>query len=241
MNCDTCGNSTSLLQSDCVCCTNCNNPTSDSTSSIQQPESSSSSSNPSSSTSTSLNLPYRGRRWMLRRATARNKQDSSPASSSTSSSPSAPLSDLDDRKLINTSRIPVDVDVEIGTILSEIPDGPCDFPNIQSNSQPSLEQDGPNIDVDVDLDAQSMIVSAAQSETASTISRAAFSVSDRAENDPREHVGLLIDSQPTRDDHHHHHEQPIHNIEKQPLSTKNIRQRVQAAYFRELMLSSLRL
>lgn len=104
--------------------------------------------------------------------------------------------------------------------------------DVELDSAPDTHHD-PDIDIDADLDVRSTEVCAAQSETASTISRAALSIGDKTEMDIRDHNPILTASR-TQEQHH------TSSIPSKPPTT-NVRTQLRAAYVRELLLSSLSL
>lgn len=88
-------------------------------------------------------------------------------------------------------------------------------------------------------DAASMEVSAGQSETASTVSRATFSVGDKMEIDVREGGGILDGGEVEAEE-----EVGVRveeRMEKRGVVKDDSRAELRAAYVRELLLSSLSL
>lgn len=102
--------------------------------------------------------------------------------------------------------------------------------DVDVEEQPDDEEIDP--DVDADGDAGSMEVSAAQSETASTVSRAACSVSDKNELESRDGGAILTVATSRAESG---------DAQRKTRTKDNVRAQLRAAYVRELLLSSLSL
>lgn len=228
MNCSACGGGPSATGASTMVCGTCLGS-----------GASSASTGPSTATSRPV-APLRGRRWLLRRAGARKEPEQPPADVTASFEAEVRRKmDLRSARRFAVERDPVARDVECEFDDDRGDPVETEMRAVEPQLRPlavevhvDVEGDEDDVDIDGDGDAGSMEVSAAQSETASTVSRAAFSGSDKTELEGRD-GGAILAGVASREDRG--------NAQRRSRVKDNTRAQLRAAYVRELLLSSLSL
>lgn len=241
MNCSACGGGASATGASTMVCGTCLGS-----------GASSSSAGPSTATARPA-APLRGRRWLLRRAGARKEVEQPPSHVAASFEAEvrrkmdvavhAAVAARSSRRFsVERDAVARDIECEFDDDrghLVETDMTALDMRAVEPQLRPlevdlhvDEEGDEEDVDVDADADAGSMEVSAAQSETASTVSRAAFSVSDKTELEARD-GGAILAGVASREDRG--------NAQRRSRAKDDARAQLRTAYVRELLLSSLSL